>query len=305
MLAMLGHYKILDRLGVGGMGDVYRARDTRLGRTVAIKVLSAEIAADDERRAGVLRDARASAALSHPNIAALYETGEDQGHTYLVFEFVPGNTLKSVIGGRPLNPRRAIELAIELADGLAEAHAEGIVHHDIKPNNIIVTPKGHAKILDVGLAAWTSGGAERQRAAASPTAGMQLDTVAYMSPEQVLGQRIDERSDLFSLGVVLFEMITGAPPFAGTPAKPLAPQIVQAPAPAPSSRIKGLPLEFDAIVLKALAKSIDQRYESAVTFAAELRALAAILDERSDANPAPPRVAGTPRPRRRWLKWGV
>ena len=250
MFATLGHYKILDPHGVGGIGEVYRARDTRLGRTVAIKVLSAEIAADAERCAGLLRDARASAVLSHPNIAALYETGEDQGQMFLVFEFVPGNTLKSVIGGRPLNPRRAIELAIELADALAEAHAEGIVHRDIKPDNIIVTPKGHAKILDFGLAAWTSGGAERERAAATPSAVTALDTVAYMSPEQLLHQRIvDERTDLFSLGVVLFEMITGTLPFAGTAANPLALQIVHAPAPAPSSRVKGLPPEIDAIVL--------------------------------------------------------
>ena len=169
MFESLGHYKILDRIGAGGMGEVYRARDTRLGRTVALKVLDPHVAGDPERRARFLQDARAAAALSHPNIAALYEIGEDQGQLFLVFEFVPGETLKTVIGGRPLNPRRAIDLAVQIADALADAHAEGIVHRDIKPDNIIVTPKGNAKILDFGLAAWTTGGAEREHAAEAVT----------------------------------------------------------------------------------------------------------------------------------------
>src|SRR5476651_6981 len=191
MFETLGHYKILDRIGAGGMGEVYRARDTRLGRTVAIKVMIADIAGDPDRRARFLQDARATAALSHPNIAALYEIGEDQDQLFPVFEYVPGETLKNVIAGRPLNPRRAIDLAVQLADALADAHAEGIVHRDIKSDNIIVTPKGNAKILDFGLAAWTAGGAEREQAATmiATTTEMRLGTVAYMSPEQALGER--------------------------------------------------------------------------------------------------------------------
>src|SRR5258706_9768198 len=191
MLEALGQYKILDRIGAGGMGEVYRARDTRLGRTVAIKGLAANVAGDQERRERVLAEARATAALSHPNIAALYEIGEDQGHVFLVFEFVPGETLKQVIGGRPINPRRAIEFAIEIADALAEAHAEGMVHRDIRPDNVIVTPKGRAKVLEFGLSAWTTGGAARASAATMTPMDPAVapDTVAYLSPEQALGEQ--------------------------------------------------------------------------------------------------------------------
>src|SRR5262252_1755195 len=194
MFESLGHYKILERIGAGGIGEVYRARDTRLGRTVAIKVLAADVADDPERRERFVREARATAALSHPNIAALYEIGEDQGQLFLVFEFVPGETLSHVIAGRPLNPRRAIEFATQIADALADAHAEGVVHRDLKPTNIIITPKDKAKILDFGLAAWTAGGAQRERAAADTTAGASLATVAYMSPEQALGEKGDQRT---------------------------------------------------------------------------------------------------------------
>ncbi len=306
MFETLGHYKILDWIGAGGMGEVYRARDTRLGRTVAIKVLPAELAGDEARRERLLREARAAASLSHPNIAALYEIGEDQGHLFLVFEFVPGKTLKTEIGGRPINPRRAIEFAIEIADALADAHAEGVIHRDIKPDNIIITPKEHAKILDFGLATWTAGGAEREQAATmiATGAGAVLGTVAYMSPEQALGEQVDQRTDIFSLGIVLFEMITGRLPFSGTTSTALALQIVQAQAPSPSSIVNGLQPEVDAIVVKALAKSIAQRYESAATFAAELRALAAILDVRSDANPLPPlQIEASSPPSHRWIAW--
>ena len=287
MFETLGHYKILDRIGAGGMGEVYRARDTRLGRTVAIKVMIADVAGDPDRRARFLQDARPTVALSHPNIAALYEIGEDQGQLFLVFEYVPGQTLKNVIAGRPLNPRRAIDLAVQIADALADAHAEGIVHRDIKSDNIIVTPKGNAKILDFGLAAWTAGGVERELAAQAATgmatvAGTTLGTVAYMSPEQALGERVDHRTDIFSLGIVFFEMLTGRLPFSGTTSTALALQIVQVSAPVPSSVNRSLPAELDAIVAKAMSKSLEQRYESAVTLAAELRSVGAILDVRSD-----------------------
>src|SRR5262245_60400188 len=232
MFESLAHYKILDRIGAGGMGEVYRARDTRLGRTVALKVLVADVAADPDRRDRFLREARASAALSHPNIAALYEIGEDQGRLFLALEYVPGESLSAVIGGRPMNPRRAINLAVQIADGLADAHAAGLVHRDIKPGNIIVTPKGNAKILDFGLATWTAGGAERDQCAgdaATMTAtgvGTTLGTVAYMSPEQAVGERVDERTDIFSLGIVLFEMLTGRLPFTGSTSTAIALQIV-------------------------------------------------------------------------------
>src|SRR5262245_1342114 len=287
MFESLAHYKILDRIGAGGMGEVYRARDTRLGRTVALKVLVADVATDPDRRDRFLREARASAALSHPNIAALFEIGEDQGQLFLAFEYVPGETLGAVIGGRPMNPRRAIELGVQIADALADAHAEGIVHRDIKPANIIVTPKGHAKILDFGLATWTAGGAEREHASEVATmmktaAGTTLGTVAYMSPEQALGEQIDERTDIFSLGVVLFEMLTGKRPFTGTTATAVSMQIVQTPVPPLTSVNRSVPRELDPIVAKALAKKPDDRYASAATLAAELRSVGAILDVRTE-----------------------
>jgi TolB-like protein len=297
MFETLGQYKILDRIGAGGMGEVYRARDTRLGRTVAIKVLTADVAGDQERRDRFLLEARATAALSHPNISALYEIGEDQGQLFLVFEFVPGETLKTAIAGRPLNPRRALDLAVQIADALADAHASGIVHRDIKPDNIIVTPKGNAKILDFGLAAWTSGGAEREHAATMMATGVgtTLGTVPYMSPEQALGEDVDERTDIFSLGIVLFEMLTGKVPFTGTTSTAVALQIVQAPAPVPSSVNPSVPREIDVIVGRALSKSLDLRYESAATMAAELRSVAAILDVRSNmSEPAVSTMANLP-----------
>jgi serine/threonine protein kinase len=267
MLETLGQYKILDWLGEGRLGEVCRARDTRLGRTVAIKVLPAELAADPERREAFLRDARAASRLSHPNIAALYEIGEEAGHDFLVFEFVSGETLKTVIAGRPLNPRRAVDLAVQLADALAEAHAQGIVQRDIGTDNVIVTPRGSAKILDVGLAAWAPG--------ATP----------YMSPEQLGGgdhNEIDERTDVFSLGVMLFEMLTGRLPWAGATPAAVAQQVVEAPAAAPSSVNRSLPRELDAVVAKALAKDADKRYQAA-TLAADLRSIGAMLDARSAA----------------------
>jgi TolB-like protein len=306
MLEALGQYKILDRIGAGGMGEVYRARDTRLGRTVAIKVLAANVAADQERRERFLAEARATAALSHPNIAALYEIGEDQGQLFLVFEFVPGETLRTVIAGRPLNPRRALDLAIQIADALADAHAAGIVHRDIKPDNIIVTPKGNAKILDFGLATWTAGGAEREHAATmmATAPGTMLGTVAYMSPEQALGEAVDERTDIFSLGIVLFEMLTGRLPFTGTTSTALALQIVQTPAPVPSSVNPSVARELDGIVARTLTKSIDQRYESAATIAAELRSVVAILDVRSSMSERATPVSILP-PRRSFSGWMV
>jgi serine/threonine protein kinase len=282
MLEALGHYKILGRIGIGRMGDLYRARDTRAGRTVAVRTVAADIADDPARRESYLCDARATRGLSHPNIAALYEIGDDQGRLFLVSEYVPGDTLKTVIAGRALNPRHALDHGIQLADALAEAHADGVVHRDIRPGNIIITPKGNAKFLDFGLAAWTGSGAERTRAPAALAAGTGAvhEAIAYMSPEQVLGEQADQRTDIFSLGVVLFEMLAGSPPFDGATATALAVQILHAEPHALSALDGTLPAELDAIVSKMLAKSLDQRYEAAATVAAELRSVAAILDVR-------------------------
>ena len=304
MFETLGLYKILDRIGAGGIGEVYRARDTRLGRTVAIKIVKPEIAANAGRRERFLQDARSAAPLSHPSIAALYEIGEDQGVMFLAFEFVPGETLTAAIGGRPMNPKRAIEYAVQLADALADAHAAGIVHRDLKPDNIVVTPKGRVKILDFGFSAWTQGGAARVRAAQQAIQGTDtaaLGTVAYLSPEQALGEGGDHRTDIFSLGLMLFEMLTGHQPFEAEGALPL--QIVQAAAPKPSSLNAEIPDDLDPIMQRALAKSLDQRYESTATLAAELRAVAAIMDERATA--AEIQAAALPTPRAGGSRWGA
>jgi eukaryotic-like serine/threonine-protein kinase len=292
----LGHYKILDRIGAGGLGEVFRARDTRLGRTVAIKVVPPSIAGDE--RAKLAERVRAVAALSHPNIAALYEIADDQGVQYLVYEFVPGETLKTAAVGRPMNARHAVEHGIQIADALADAHAGGFFHGDIQPDNIMVTPKGSAKILDFGLSAWTRGGAARAAAAANAQAATEPPrTALYMSPEQLLGEPADRRTDIFSFGVVLFEMLTGRRPFGGATLAALSKDILVAPAPAPSAFNSDLRTDLDGIVARALAKNPHDRYEAA-TLAAELRSVAAMLDVRSgDIQPrdvVPVRHRGSP-----------
>jgi eukaryotic-like serine/threonine-protein kinase len=299
MIETLGQYKILERIGTGALGEVLRGRDTRLGRTVAIKVIGPDIASNPAKRERFVQEARTAATLSHPNIAEIYEVGEDQGHLFVVFEFVSGEQLTSVIAGRPMNPRRVIDLVGQAADALAEMHAAGVTHLDIRPDTIMVTSKGMAKILDAGLANWTGGGAERRDAASiMSSSGPPRGTAAYLSPEQVLGEPVDHRTDIFSLGTVMFEMLTGKLPFPGTTRLAIAMQIARAQSPPPSSINKSLPVELDPIVGKALARSLDQRYESAVTMAAELRSVGGILDVRSDA--APPAIYPSARqPRQR------
>ncbi len=301
MIESVGHYRILDRIGAGGMGEVYRARDTRLGRTVAVKLLPAAVAEDPERRERFLREARATSALSHPNIATLFEIGEQDGRLYLVFEYVPGQTLRALIGDRPINPRRALEIAAQVADALADAHAAGIIHRDIKPDNIIVTPKGPAKVLDFGLATWTTGGAMREAGATAleTRPGLFVGTVAYMSPEQARGEPVDHRTDLFSLGVVLYEMLTGKSPFAAASPTATRLQVVQTEPPMPSTVNARIPMDVDTVVSGMLAKPLLLRYQDAVHVAATLREIAARLDERQARQAAAAPVAMPSRARRR------
>ncbi len=275
MSETLGHYKILDRIGAGRIGEVYRARDTRLGRTVAVIEVAAAITDDPDRRERFSRDARATLVLSHPNIAALYEVDDDQGQLYLVREFVSGQTLSTSLAGRPMNPRRALELVAQIADALADAHAAGILHGGITPDTIIVTTKGNAKVLDFGLAAWTDGGA-----------------AAYTSPERARGENADHRSDIFSVGVVLFEMLTGKVPFGGQA------RSGEQSLPVLTTINRSLPPELDSIVEKMAAPRAERRYTSAAELAADLRAAVASLDARAAIN-EPPVVAAAHRRSRR------
>lgn len=284
----LAHYNILEPLGTGSAGNPFRARDTVHGRTVLIRVIPQSIAGDPSTRARFLRDARAAATLSHPNIAALFEIGEDGPHLFLATEFVPGQSLRKVIGGRPVNVRNAIEIAVQLADALAEAHGQGFVHGRLRPEKVRVNPKGQSKILDFGLAAWSDGVTEP-----GPT-GSDLDP--YRSPERAGAAPMDARPDLLALGAVLFEMLTGRAPVPGTTAG-----IGAAGPPAPSTINPDVPPELDVIVLRVLANSPDDRYQGAASISAELRSVGAILDIRSgDREPPVARqIAVAPRRRSR------
>jgi serine/threonine-protein kinase len=260
MIDAIAHYTILGALGAGGLGDVYRARDTRAGRTVAVKILPAALTADPGRLQPLLDTAAVVTTVSHPNIAALFEIGNDGGHHYLVFEFVPGDPLPSLISGHPLNVRRAVELTIQLADALAGVEGIGLTHGDIRPANIVVTSKDRAKFMNFGLSDFTEGGRTR-RSTAAP----------YVAPEEMDAASRDSRSDLYSLGAVLYEMLTGRPRGEGL---------------VPSAVNKAVPVELDRIVGRMLAKNIDNRCQSAAIVAAELRNVAAILEARATAEEA-------------------
>src|SRR5262245_29274269 len=215
----LGSYKILSPLGAGGMGEVYRARDSRLDRFVALKVLPAEVATDAERMQRFVREAKAASALNHPNVAHIYEIGEAESVSFIAMEYVEGQTLAAKVNGHPLEIHEIVEIASQIADALDEAHSKGITHRDIKPANVMLTSRGQVKVLDFGLAKITR---DQARPATSDIStmtktepGVVMGTMPYMSPEQALGREVDHRSDLFSLGVVLYEMATGRLPFTG------------------------------------------------------------------------------------------
>ena len=293
MPGVVAHYNLLERIGEGGLGDVYRARDTKVGRTVALK-LQREPRTDTHRSDRLIEDARAAAAVSHPNIATLFDVGEHEGRMYLAYEFVQGTTLRQHMGGRPMNVEHALDLAVQVADALGEAHRHGVVHKDLRPDTILETPKGSAKVLDLGMAVWTRGGQTRALAAASPDSVPPdaVMIVAYASPEQALGGRVDARTDLFSLGVIVYEMLTGTNPFAGPDAASTLINITQKVPPPPSTLNPDLPKMVDVVMSRVLAKDLTRRVESASRLSLELQRCLSAAEPRdqhedTDARPVP------------------